>query len=90
MSHILFNDGTSKSVSFHVKNTTWLCGIIFANINRYGNIISYFQISNNEIETTPIIGSVNEVLNITIDNGNLILTFINDSYSFRDIVLIYA
>ena len=81
---------TTREISFPPKKINWFCGEVFGNLNNYGNICFYIDVSVNSISKTNIIGDSAKI-NITIDETNYSLKMsCSDNYSFNSITFIHS
>ena len=82
---------TTREISFPLQSTAWFCGEVIGNLNNYGNICFYINVSSStSISKTDIIGDSAKI-NITIDETNYSLKMsCSNSYSFNSITFIHS
>ena len=78
-------------ISFPLQSTNWFCGEVIGNLNNYGNICFYINVSSSSsITKTDIIGDSTKI-NITIDEKNMLLKMsCSNAYSFKSITFIHS
>ena len=78
-------------ISFPLQSTNWFCGEVIGNLNNYGNICFYINVSSSSsITKTDIIGDSTKI-NITIDEKNMLLKMsCSNTYSFKSITFIHS
>ena len=88
--NIIPPNNTTREISFPLKEINWFCGEVFGNLNNYGNICFYIDVSVNSISKTNIIGDSAKI-NITIDETNYSLQMsCSNNYSFNSITFIHS
>lgn len=89
--NITTNNGTTREINFPLSSTVWFCGVVYGNLNNYGNIAFYIEVSSfDSITKTGIIGD-NTKISITIDKVNSLLKMSCDNtYSFNSITFIHS
>ena len=80
-----------REISFPLQSITWFCGEVIGNLNNYGNICFYINVSSStSISKTDIIGDSAKI-NITIDETNYSLKMsCSNNYSFNSITFIHS
>ena len=81
----------TREISFPLQSTNWFCGEVIGNLNNYGNICFYINVSSSSsITKTDIIGDSTKI-NITIDEENMLLKMrCSNAYSFKSITFIHS
>ena len=81
----------TREISFPLQSTNWFCGEVIGNLNNYGNICFYINVSSSSsITKTDIIGDSTKI-NITIDEKNMLLKMsCSNTYSFKSITFIHS
>ena len=82
---------STREISFPLKTINWFCGEVLGNLNNYGNICFYINVSSpTSISKTDIIGD-SALINITIDKTNYTLKMsCSNQYSFKSITFIHS
>ena len=83
-------NSTIREISFPLQSTNWFCGEVLGNLNNYGNICFYVDVTASSITKTNIIGDSTKI-NITIDETNYSLKMsCSNNYSFNSITFIHS
>ena len=91
LKNIAPTNGVTREISFPLKKLNWFCGEVLGNLNNYGNICFYINVTSPTlISKTDIIGDSAKI-NITIDETNYSLKMsCSNNYSFNSITFIHS